>query len=119
MSRSWSSMPLPSGPTCSWSTAIFATRSRDFARFVAAGYDNGWDMVLPLWCRPWGHANTTNYLAVPAVRAVWGGVRHRRRSRLLAPGASLVSKRRHLPNDYGIDIALTMAVLEAGGHLGW
>ncbi len=92
----------------------------NFARFVAAGYDNGWDMVLPLWCRPWGHANTTNYLTVPAVRALFGAeVRQPLAGqRLLAHGCLARLDTRHLPNDYGIDIALTMAVLEAGGHLG-
>ena len=79
----------------------------DVARFVAAGYDNRWDMVLPLWCRPWGHANVTNYLAVPLLHALFG-------ARVRQPLAGQRLLARHwlrrlaptlLPDDYGVDIA--------------
>lgn len=92
----------------------------DVARFVAAGYDNGWDLVLPLWCRPWGHANVTNYLAVPLLSALFG-------ARVRQPLAGQRLLTRHwlrglahtlLPDDYGVDLALTMAVLDSGGRVG-
>jgi hypothetical protein len=92
----------------------------DVARFVAAGYDNRWDLVLPLWCRPWGHANVTNYLAVPLLYALFGA-----RVRQPLAGQRLLTHhwlRRHaptlLPDDYGVDVALTMAVLDSGGRVG-
>jgi hypothetical protein len=92
----------------------------DVARFVAAGYDNGWDLVLPLWCRPWGHANVTNYLAVPLIQAFFGArIRQPLAGQRLLPYRSL---RRLaptlLPDDYGIDMALTTAVLDGGGRVG-
>ena len=92
----------------------------DVARFVAAGYDNRWDLVLPLWCRPWGHANVTNYLAVPILYALYG-------ARVREPLAGQRLLARHwlrrlapavLPDDYGVDIALTTAVLDSGGRVG-
>jgi hypothetical protein len=92
----------------------------DVARFVAAGYDNRWDLVLPLWCRPWGHANATNYLAVPLLYALFGA-----RVRQPLAGQRLLAHRwlgqlatDLLPDDYGIDVALTMAVLDSGGRVG-
>jgi hypothetical protein len=92
----------------------------DVARFVAAGYDNRWDLVLPLWCRPWGHANVTNYLAVPLLYALFGA-----RVRQPLAGQRLLAHRwlrqlatTLLPDDYGVDIALTMAVLDSGGRVG-
>jgi len=92
----------------------------DVARFVATGYDNRWDLVLPLWCRPWGHANVTNYLAVPLLSALFGA-----RVRQPLAGQRLLAHhwlRRLaptlLPDDYGVDIALTMAVLDSGGRVG-
>jgi hypothetical protein len=92
----------------------------DFARFVASGYDDDSDMVLPLWCRPWGHANATNYLAVPVVRALFGAEIRQPLAglRLLAHRALRHLDPASLPDDYGIDAALTMAVLEAGGRVG-
>jgi hypothetical protein len=90
------------------------------ARFVAAGYDGRCEQVLPLWCRPWGHANVTNHLAAPALAALYGcQVRqplagHRFISRALLQRVEPAD----LPDDYGIDVALTMAVLDSGGRTG-
>jgi hypothetical protein len=90
------------------------------ARFVAAGYDGRYEQVLPLWCRPWGHANVTNHLAAPALAAMYGAqVRqplagHRFVSRAMLRRVDLTD----LPDDYGIDVALTMAVLDSGGRTG-
>jgi hypothetical protein len=90
------------------------------ARFVAAGYDGRCEQVLPLWCRPWGHANVTNHLAAPALTALYGShVRqplagHRFVSRAMLRRLDLSD----LPDDYGIDVALTMAVLDSGGRTG-
>ena len=92
----------------------------DVARFVAAGYDNRWDLVLPLWCRPWGHANVTNYLAAPLLRALYGAsVRQPLAGqRLLTHGWLCRLSPTLFPDDYGIDIALTLALLDSGGSLG-
>ena len=91
----------------------------DLARFVATGHERGSDLVLPLWCRPWGHANVTNYLAAPLLHALSGA-----RVRQPLAGQRLIShlwgsrlRAMPLPDDYGIDVALTIAVLDGGGKV--
>lgn len=62
----------------------------------------------------------TNYLAVPVIRAVFGaGIRQP------LAGQRWLSRQwlgelatDDLPDDYGIDVALTMAVLDGGGRIG-
>lgn len=40
----------------------------NLVRVVESAVD-GAPLVLPLWCRPWGQANTTNFLASPLLLA--------------------------------------------------
>jgi hypothetical protein len=90
------------------------------ARFVSAAYRDNLDFVLPLWCRQWGHANSTNYLASPLLRALYGArVRHPLAGHMFI-GRSLLQALDidALPDDYGVDIAITMAVLDMGGRIG-
>jgi hypothetical protein len=94
-------------------------RPGDVARFVARGYDRGWDSALPLWCRPWGHANVTNYLAAPLLVALYATqIRQPLAGQRFLANAWLQQAPRDLPDDYGIDLALTMAVLDSGGQIG-
>ena len=73
-------------------------------------------LVLPLWSRPQGQGNTTNYLASPLVFAS-------RRARVRQPLAGHMLLHRSLlerldldalPDDYGIDISITLTALDAG-----
>jgi CTP:molybdopterin cytidylyltransferase MocA len=91
----------------------------DLARFVAAAYDNDSDQVLPIWCRQWGHGNATNFLAVPALRALFGAqVRQPLAGqRFVSRGAVSELDVDALPDDYGIDVSLTMAALDGGGRI--
>ena len=73
-------------------------------------------LVVPLWCRPKGQGNSTDYLACPLLLS---GYRARVRQPLA--GQMLLSKQllesvdvAELPDDYGIDVALTMCALEEG-----
>ena len=77
-------------------------------------------LVLPLWSRPRGQGNTTNYLASPLVFAT-------RRARVRQPLAGHMLLHRSLleqldldalPDDYGIDITLTLTALDAGLSVG-
>jgi hypothetical protein len=73
-------------------------------------------LVLPLWSRPRGQGNTTNYLASPLVFAS-------RRARVRQPlaGHMLIHRSlleqldlKALPDDYGIDISITLTALDTG-----
>jgi hypothetical protein len=73
-------------------------------------------LVLPLWTRPRGQGNTTNFLASPLVFAS-------RRARIRQPLAGHMLLHRSLleqldleslPDDYGIDISITLTALDAG-----
>ena len=72
--------------------------------------------VLPLWCRPRGEGNSTDFLASPLLFACYGA----RVRQPLAGQMLLTSKALEtidvdgLPDDYGIDVGLTMHVLEQG-----
>jgi hypothetical protein len=86
------------------------------ARFVHAEPPGQGGLTLPLWCRPRGQGNSTNFLACPLLLASFGA-----RVRQPLAGQMLLSRRllssidvERLPDDYGIDIALTMAALDHG-----
>ncbi len=73
-------------------------------------------LILPLWCRPRGQGNSTDYLACPLLFAVFGA-----RLRQPLAGQMLLGKRLlsminvdELPDDYGIDVDLTMRALDLG-----
>jgi hypothetical protein len=92
----------------------------NLGRFVAAAHDNRFDLVLPLWSRQWGQGNTTNYVAAPLLRAVYGA-----QVRQPLAGHMFLSRRlidrlvpETLPDDYGIDVTITMAALSLGGAVG-
>ena len=79
---------------------------RNLVRVVDAARDEDFDLVLPLWCRPHGQGNTTNYLASPLLFAS-----HRARIRQPLAGHMLLRRTLirqldvdALPDDYGIDI---------------
>jgi hypothetical protein len=90
------------------------------ARFVSAAYRDNLDFVLPLWCRQWGHGNSTNYLASPLLRALYGARVRQPLAGHMFIGRSLLQALNidALPDDYGVDIALTMSVLDWGGRIG-
>jgi hypothetical protein len=73
-------------------------------------------VVLPLWCRPKGQGNSTDFLACPLIFAGFGA-----RVRQPLAGQMLLSRRLlatidvdDLPDDYGVDVALTMSALDRG-----
>ena len=73
-------------------------------------------LVLPLWCRPRGQGNSTDFLACPLLFAIYGA-----RIRQPLAGQMLLSRRLlatidvdSLPDDYGIDVAITMHALDQG-----
>lgn len=85
-------------------------------RFVQAEPPGRSGLTLPLWCRPRGEGNSTNFLACPLLLASFGA-----RVRQPLAGQMLLSRRllarldvERLPDDYGVDIALTMAALDHG-----
>jgi hypothetical protein len=72
-------------------------------------------LVLPLWNRPRGQGNSTDFLACPWLFATFGA-----RIRQPLAGQMLLSHRLlsaldvdGLPNEYGIDVALTIHALDA------
>ena len=85
-------------------------------RFVDVGRLARGGMALPLWCRPRGEGNSTDFLACPLLFAAF-----RARVRQPLAGQMLLTRRMldtvdvdSLPDDYGIDIALTMHALTQG-----
>jgi hypothetical protein len=73
-------------------------------------------IALPLWCRPRGEGNSTDFLACPLLFAALGA-----RVRQPLAGQMLLTRGMlntidvdSLPDDYGIDIALTMHALAEG-----
>jgi hypothetical protein len=71
-------------------------------------------LTLPLWCRPRGQANSTNFLASPLLFAGFGA-----RVRQPLAGQMLLGRRlleavkvEELPDGYGIDVAITMSALD-------
>lgn len=85
-------------------------------RFVDAEPPGQGGLILPLWCRPRGQGNSTNFLACPLLLAAFGA-----RVRQPLAGQMLLSQRflstidlDQLPDDYGVDLVLTMAALDRG-----
>jgi hypothetical protein len=78
-----------------------------FGRLVRGG------LVLPLWCRPHGEGNSTDFLACPLVFSCFGArVRQPLAGeRLLSTGLLSTVDEDRLPDDYGIDVALTVQAL--------
>jgi hypothetical protein len=73
-------------------------------------------LVLPLWCRPHGEGNSTDFLACPMIFSCFGA-RIRQPlagQRLLSAGLLDAIDDHRLPDDYGIDVALTVQALAAG-----
>jgi hypothetical protein len=90
------------------------------ALFVSTAYRDNLDLVLPLWCRQWGHSNSTNYLASPLLRALYGAQVRQPLAGQMFIGCSMLRALdiEALPDDYGIDIAVTMSVLDRQGRIG-
>ena len=85
-------------------------------QFVAGDRLSQGGMVLPLWRRPQGQGNSTDFLACPLLFAMYGA-----RIRQPLAGQMFLSNRMldnieldALPDDYGIDVALTMHGLDQG-----
>ena len=69
--------------------------------------------MLPLWCRPRGEGNSTDFLACPLIFSCFGA-RIRQPlagQRLLSTGLLDTINVDRLPDDYGIDVALTVQAL--------
>jgi hypothetical protein len=86
-------------------------------RVVTAAREHGHSLVLPLWRRPPGQENTTKYLASPLLRAAFDA-----RVRQPIAGHMLLDHRlvdaldlEALPDDFGVDLAITLTAL-AGGY---
>jgi hypothetical protein len=84
--------------------------------FVATDRLSRGGMVLPLWCRPSGEGNSTDFLACPMLFAIFGA-----RVRQPLAGHMLLTRRMlgtipvdALPDEYGVDVALTMHALNEG-----
>ena len=78
-----------------------------YGRLVRGG------LVLPLWCRPHGEGNSTDFLACPVIFSFFGA-RIRQPlagQRLLSRGLLDTLDDDRLPDDYGIDVALTVQAL--------
>jgi hypothetical protein len=73
-------------------------------------------LILPLWSRPRGQGNSTDFLACPLLLAAFGaGVRQPLAGQMLLSRRMLASVDvERLPDDYGIDVALTMHALDQG-----
>jgi glycosyltransferase involved in cell wall biosynthesis len=93
---------------------------RNLGRVVDAAVADCHSLVLPLWCRPQHQGNTTNYLASPLIFATRG-------ARVRQPLAGHMLLHRSLlerldldalPDDYGIDITITLRALDAGLSVG-
>src|SRR5262249_28101456 len=91
-------------------------RPEAVVRFVAAARDDGADLVLPLWRRPADQENTTKYLASPLVRAAFDArVRQPIAGQMLLGRALLATLDVDaLPDDFGVDFAITVAALATG-----
>jgi hypothetical protein len=78
-----------------------------YGRLVGGG------LVLPLWCRPHGEGNSTDFLACPLIFCCFGArVRQPLAGqRLLSTGLLDALDDDRLPDDYGIDVALTVQAL--------
>jgi hypothetical protein len=72
-------------------------------------------LILPLWCRPRGEGNSTDFLVTPMIFAMFGArVRHPLAGQRLMTRRMLESIAVHgLPDDYGVDVSLTWHALSA------
>jgi hypothetical protein len=84
--------------------------------FVRAARLERGGLVLPVWCRPKGQGNSTDFLACPLLLATFGA-----QVRQPLAGQMLLTRRLlatldvdRLPDGYGIDVALTMHALDQG-----
>jgi hypothetical protein len=91
-------------------------RPSNVVQFVGTDRLSKGGMVLPLWCRPRGEGNSTDFLACPLLYAMFGA-----RIRQPLAGQMLLSDQMldtivldALPDDYGIDVALTIHGLNEG-----
>jgi hypothetical protein len=91
-------------------------RPTNVAQFVSTDRLSRGGMVLPLWCRPRGQGNSTDFLACPLLYALFGA-----RIRQPLAGQMLLTYRMletieldALPDDYGVDVALTIHGLNEG-----
>lgn len=95
---------------------LYSYPPSNVARFVTTDRLLRGGIVLPLWCRPRGQGNSTDFLACPVLFAHFGAL-----IRQPLAGQMLLTKRmletidlESLPDDYGIDVALTMQALNRG-----
>ncbi len=93
---------------------------RNLVRVVDAARRDDLDLVLPLWSRPHGQGNTTNYLASPLLFASHSARIRQPLAGHMLLGRSLLERLDvdALPDDYGIDITLTLTALAAGAAIG-
>ena len=102
-------MPTSAGTTLATSVHVFEAAEQQSA-----------SLVLPLWTRPRGQGNTTNYLASPLVFAsVARGCGNRSPATCCIHRSLLEQLDLHaLPDDYGVDISITLTALDAGLGVG-
>lgn len=88
----------------------------DVAQFVDIDRLARGGMVLPLWCRPRGQGNSTDFLAYPLLYAMFGArVRHPLAGQMILTNKMLETiELDTLPDDYGVDVALTIQALNDG-----
>lgn len=88
----------------------------DLAAFVGVDRLARGGMVLPLWCRPRGQGNSTDFVACPLLYATFGArIRHPLAGQMLFANKLLETiDVDALPDDYGIDVALTIQSLLEG-----
>jgi hypothetical protein len=88
----------------------------DVAQFVGTDRLSKGGMTLPLWCRPRGQGNSTDFLACPLLYAMFRArIRHPLAGQMMLANKMLETIEIDvLPDDYGIDVALTMEGLNEG-----
>jgi len=86
-----------------------AYRPETVAAFCGGDHLARGGLVLPLWCRPRGEGNSTDFLACPLIFATLGArVRHPLAGQRLLTNELLATVDcDQLPEDYGVDVALT------------
>ncbi len=89
-------------------------------RIVEAARELDHSLVLPLWRRAPGQENTTKYLASPLLRAAFDAcVRQPIAGQMLLDQQLLAAlDLAGLPDDFGIDLAITIAALSLGHNVG-
>jgi hypothetical protein len=91
-------------------------RPSDVAQFVGTDRLSRGGMTLPLWCRPRGQGNSTDFFACPLLYAMFGArIRHPLAGQMILTNKMLETiEVDALPDDYGIDVALTIQGLNEG-----